>query len=192
MNFLTSLRDDAIEWCQGKNWLVRLPLLLFFVYVLVRHLSDPLYTSILGPLNLGIHELGHLIFGFMGEAMAVAGGTLLQLLVPMFAVFNFYRQDDFLSIALSLGWLSTNFFNIATYVADARRLELPLVTPFGGDNVIHDWEYLLSKMNMLEYDTVIADIIRVLAVISMLLCFAAGAWLLWQMIKNQRGENFSN
>ncbi len=167
--------------------MVRLPLLLFFVYVLVRHLSDPLYTSILGPLNLGIHELGHFVFGFMGEAISVAGGTLLQLAIPIFAILNFRRQDDFFAIALSFGWLSTNFFSVATYVADARRLELPLVSPFGGDNVIHDWEYLLSKMNMLEYDTVIAAIIRGSAVVSMLVCFASGVWLLWQMIKNQRG-----
>ena len=95
MSGLTSLRDDAIEWCQGKNWLVRLPLLLFFVYVLIRHLSDPLYASILGPLNLGIHELGHLVFGFMGQFLGVAGGTLLQLIIPVFAVYNFYRQSDF-------------------------------------------------------------------------------------------------
>jgi len=187
MEFLISLKDDALEWCKGKNWLVRLPLLLFFVYVLVRHLSDPLYSSILGGLNLGIHELGHFVFGFMGEAMSVAGGTLLQLAIPVIGIFNFYRQEDFFSIALCFGWLSTNFFNVATYVADARRLELSLVSPFGGDNVIHDWEYLLSKFNLLQHDTVLAGIIRGLAVISMLVCFTAGAWLLWQMIRKQRG-----
>ena len=185
MSGLTSLRDDAIEWCQGKNWLVRLPLLLFFVYVLIRHLSDPLYASILGPLNLGIHELGHLVFGFMGQFLGVAGGTLLQLIIPVFAVYNFYRQSDFFAIALSFGWLSTNFFSVATYAADARNMELPLVTPFGTEGVVHDWEYLLSTMNILIYDSLVGVIFRVLAVISMLICFALGAWVLWQMSRQK-------
>jgi hypothetical protein len=183
MDFWITLKDDAIEWCEGRNWLARLPLLLFFVYVLVRHLSDPMYTSIIGPLNLGIHEIGHFVFGFLGQFLAVAGGTILQLSVPIFAVFNFYRQRDFFAIALSFGWLSTNFFNVATYAADARRLELPLVSPFGGgEGVVHDWEYLLSTMNLLNYDTFIAGIFKALAIISMLVCFAAGSWLLYRMI----------
>jgi hypothetical protein len=188
MGFFIDLKNDAIEWCQGKNWLVRLPLLLFFVYVLARHLRDPLYSSVIGALNLGIHELGHIIFGFLGEFIAVAGGTIFQLFVPIFAVFNFYRQQDFFAMALSWGWLSTNLFNVATYAADARTLSLPLVSPFGGgDNgVYHDWEYMLSKLNILQYDSVVALIFRVLAIVSMLVCFCAGAWLLWQMILSKR------
>jgi hypothetical protein len=183
MDFWITLKDDAIEWCKGKNWLLRLPLLLFFIYVLVRHLSDPMYTSVIGPLNLGIHEIGHFIFAFLGQFLGVAGGTILQLSVPVFAVFNFYRQRDFFAIALSFGWLSTNFFNVATYAADARRLELPLVSPFGGgEGVVHDWEYLLSTMNLLNYDTFIAGIFKALGIISMLVCFAAGSWLLYRMI----------
>ena len=188
MEFLVSLRDDAVEWCRGRNWWVRLPLLLFFVYVLARHLSDPLYTSILSPLNLGIHELGHLIFSFTGEVLMVVGGTLLQLTIPILAIFNFRRQNDFFAMALSFGWLSTNLFSVATYVADSRKLELPLVTLFGGDNVIHDWEYLLFKMNLLVYDQLIAGIFRAFGVISMLICFLAGVWLLWQMFYSRNKD----
>ena len=117
--------EEAIEWCRGRNWIVRAPLLAYLVYVLVRHVSDPLYSSILGGLNLGIHELGHMVFSFLGQTMMIAGGTIMQLAIPVFAVFNFYRQRDYFAIAVSFGWLSTNFFNIATYIADARRQELP-------------------------------------------------------------------
>jgi len=184
-DFLVSLREQATDWCRGKNWWLRLPFLLFFGYVLVRHLADPLYSSILGGLNLGIHELGHIVFGFLGQTMAVAGGTLLQLLAPAIGMVNFYRQDDFFSIALCFGWLSTNLFSVATYAADARRLELPLVTPFGGGEVIHDWEFLLSRWDILQHDTLIAGIFRAGAVVSMAFCFIAGGWLLWIMATNR-------
>jgi hypothetical protein len=178
------LIQEAIEWCKGKNWMVRAPLLAYFAYVLIRHLQSPLYSSIIGGLNLGIHEMGHLFFGLMGQSVSVAGGTIFQLALPVFAVFNFYRQRDFFAIAISFGWLSTNFFNIATYVGDARKLELPLVS-IGGAAVHHDWEYMLGSMHILQYDTLIAGVIRVLAVLSMLACFAAGSWLLWQMARNK-------
>ena len=137
---MNALMQEAIEWCKGKNWMVRAPLLAYFAYVLFRHLSDPLYSSIIGGINLGIHELGHMVFGIFGQGISVAGGTIFQLALPVFAGFNFYRQRDFFAIALSFGWLSTNFFNIATYIADARRQELPLVS-IGGGAVWHDWEY---------------------------------------------------
>jgi hypothetical protein len=148
-----------------------------------------LYSSIIGGINLGIHELGHMVFGLLGQSISVAGGTIFQLALPVFAGFNFFRQRDFFAIALSFGWLSTNFFNIATYVADARRQELPLVS-IGGGAVWHDWEYMLSGMHILQYDTLIAGFIRLLAVLSMLVCFAAGTWLLWQMAQDNDKEGY--
>ena len=182
-----ALLQEAAEWCRGKNWMFRAPLLAYFVYVFLRHVGNPLYSSILGGLNLGIHELGHMIFGFLGQGVSIAGGTIFQLAVPVFAVFNFYRQRDFFAIALSFGWISTNFFNIATYMADARRQELPLVS-VGGGGVYHDWEYMFGSMNILRFDTAIAGFTRGIAVLSMLVCFMAGTWVLWQMAKRPGGN----
>lgn len=174
--------SEAGEWCIGKNWLIRLPVLVWFGYVLIRHFTSTQYSSILGPLNLGIHELGHFVFSFFGQTMTIAGGTLLQLFVPVSAMFNFYRQRDFFAITLCFGWLSTNFFNISAYIADARRLELPLVAPFGGgDSIVHDWEFLLSKMHVIKFDILIASIVRIFAMSSMMVCILSGAWLLWRM-----------
>ncbi|UCC95955.1 MAG: hypothetical protein JSW40_04195, partial [Candidatus Omnitrophota bacterium] len=61
---------------------------------------------------------------------------------------------------------------------------LPLVSPFAGA-MIHDWNYLLSRMGLLAYDARIAFFIRVGAVLSMLVCLVSGGWLLWQ-IKRQK------
>jgi hypothetical protein len=174
--------SEADQWCEEKNWLIRLPALIWFVYVFIKHLISTQYSSILGPLNLGIHELGHLLFSFLSQTMQIAGGTLLQILVPVLAMFNFYRQKDFFAIALCFGWLSTNFFGIAVYIADARRLELPLVAPFGGgDNTVHDWEFLLSKMHVIQFDIFIASIVRIFAVVAMMICILSCLWLLWRM-----------
>jgi hypothetical protein len=179
MEFFLIIKHEAKEWSRGRIWWLRLPLLLFFVYILFHHLKDPEYKSIIGPLNLGIHELGHVIFGLFGMFIGILGGSLLQCLAPVLAVFNFYRQKDFFAIALCSGWLSTNIFEVATYVADARSMKLPLVgfTP----DPIHDWNYLLRKLNLLQHDQHIAALLRISAVIFMLTCFISGAWILWQM-----------
>jgi len=178
---LEQLENELIIHSRGKNWKWRLPVLLWFLYVSIRYLTNPDYSCILSPLNLGIHELGHFIFSFFGRFLYTLGGTIFQVSVPVLAGFNFYRQKDFFAISLSLGWLSTNLFDIARYVADARAQILPLVSPFG-ESAIHDWNYMLDKLGLLPYDLVLASILRIAAVISMAICFLSGAWILWQMI----------
>ena len=49
----------------------------------------------------------------------------------------------------SLLWLGQNFVNISVYAADAQKRKLPLL---GGNNVYHDWNYLLSEIGILKYD----------------------------------------
>jgi hypothetical protein len=188
----STLVDQSKNWCAGKNWLWRLPVLAWFGLLLVRHVSDAGYTSVIGPLNLGIHELGHLIFGWGPQFLAVAGGTIAQLAAPVFGLWNFYRQDDFFAMALSFGWLSTNLFDVAHYQADARAMALDLVSPFGGgDTVIHDWNYMFFHTGLLNFDTLIAGFTRLLAVAAMLVCLACGGWLLAQMMISPQPNNES-
>lgn len=163
---------------------MRLPLLLGFFYILARHLFDSQYYDIFSPLNLGIHEVGHLLFSFFGRFLNILGGTIFQLFVPIFGMVNFYRQKDFFAIALCFGWLSTSFFHIAPYIADARAMNLPLVAPFGIENVVHDWNYLLNRMGILRFDAALGFFVKCLAVLSMIACFYSGGWLLWQMKKS--------
>lgn len=180
------LRDDAAEWCQGRSGLVRAPLLAWFAYILVRHLAAPMYHSLFGALNLGLHEFGHFAFRPLGEFMMYAGGSLLQCLAPVLSVGMFVRQRDYFAIAVCFGWLSTNLFEVATYAADARAMNMPLVSVGGGDTR-HDWNYLLEEMGMLRWDAAIGFLFRVAATLSMALCLAAGTWLVWKMAKPDGG-----
>ncbi len=183
---LLCLRDEASAWCAGRSWKVRLPLLLWLAYLLVRHWADARYQSIVHPLNLGIHELGHILFGWCGEFIGMAGGTILQCLAPVLSMAMFFRARDFFAIAFCFGWLSTNFFGVAEYAADARAMMLPLVRP-GGGTIIHDWNYLLDTLGLLEQDRTIGFLFRVAASVSMFIALAGGGWLLWRMART-RGE----
>ena len=174
---------EAGEWARQRWWPLRLLLCLYFVYAFINHLRDPFYQSWFKPINLGIHELGHILFSLFGQFLAVAGGSIFQLLVPVISVFIFYRQRDFFAISVSAMWLSTNLFDVSTYIADAREMELPLVSPFGGDDIIHDWNYLLGKLGLLNWDRFLAGTVKTWAIVSMFAGLAFAAWLLMEMIK---------
>ncbi len=98
----------------------------------------------------------------------------------------FYHQRDFFAISVALVWLATNFYNVATYIADARAMALPLVTLFGitGD-VVHDWNYILEKLGLLQFDTTIAFLVRILGFSLMLTGVVYGGWLILEMIRKR-------
>jgi hypothetical protein len=179
------LRGWIASCCANRSWLPRAPFIILLAYILVRHLGDPGYQSIFKPLNLGVHELGHYVLMPLGKFLEMAGGTILQCLVPVAAMAVFLKQRDLFATTVGLGWLGTNFFDVATYAGDARSMGLPLVSP-GGGYVIHDWNYLLGRLGMLEWDKTIATGLRVGATCSMAIGLAAGIWLLWLMARSPR------
>ncbi len=168
------------EWARGRSWAVRLPLLLYFGWVFRHHLNNPFYNSLVGGINLGIHELGHFLWAPLGEFWGVLGGSLTQCLVPLIVAVLFYRQRDYFAIAIALCWLSTNLFNVATYAADGLTQQLPLVSPVG-DDPIHDWGYLLGRWEKMSKAREIGAAFRSAASVAMSTGLLGGAWILWRM-----------
>jgi hypothetical protein len=191
--FVAYFANDIAAWCAGRWWQARVPLLLLMAFVFQQHLTDSQASDFIAGLNLGIHEMGHYVFGPFGEFMTILGGSLFQCLVPIGSMFMFLRQRDYFAIAFAFGWLSTNLFSVATYVADARMQELPLVSPGMGANseeITHDWHWLLEHTHLLLYDHGIAQLMRLIAALCMLICLVWGSQLCWLMYKTPRdGED---
>jgi len=74
---------------------------------------------------------------------------------------------------VTLFWFAQSLHNVSVYIADARAQQLPLV---GGEYVIHDWAYMLSRLRMLRDDRSIADLVRAGAALAW---FAALGGALW-------------
>jgi hypothetical protein len=174
--------DDG---CRGKSWVARVPFLLLSLWIWISHASDPLYRSLFGGLNLGIHELGHFVFGPLGDLPGVFGGSLLQCLAPIVAMVMFVRQRDYFAGAFAWCWLATNCFEVATYAGDAVRMQLPLVTP-GGGHPIHDWNYLLGDLGWLRYTDRIAGLYRVSGHLAMIAGVAGMSWILAKMVASAK------
>jgi hypothetical protein len=133
---------------------------------LMRH---PESGSFLDGIDLAIHETGHLVFGPFGQVIAVAGGTLFQLIVPAAFVWYFAQRGDRHAATVPLWWIGQNLWNISVYVRDARVQELPLVG--GGE---HDWAFLLGRFGLLAHDQGIGRGVHAIGVVVCLVAVAAG------------------
>ncbi|MEN9912843.1 MAG: hypothetical protein RLY66_251 [Candidatus Parcubacteria bacterium] len=107
--------------------------------------------------DLVIHEAGHFIFMFFGQFLQVLGGSFLQVILPAIFTGYFFVRRQYFSGSIVAFWVGQNIINVATYLGDAVRQQLPLL---GGDSVMHDWNYLLSQMNLLNYTDSIASFVH--------------------------------
>jgi hypothetical protein len=120
--------------------------------------------------NLIIHEAGHFIFRPFGEFLMIAGGSLFQVIVPVVFAGYFYFNRKYFSCALVLFWLGESLLNVSVYAADSVVMQLPLL---GGNDSIHDWNYMLDHLNLLRQTEKIALAIRMtgtLIIIFALVC----------------------
>ncbi|MCX5796061.1 MAG: hypothetical protein NTY77_11250 [Elusimicrobia bacterium] len=131
--------------------------------------------------DLVVHEAGHPVFGLLGSRwLGFAGGTLLQLLMPLLFYFSFLRQRQPKSADFCIFWFATNFLGIGPYMADARAQVLPLIG--GGE---HDWTYLLGSLGLLRCDARLGAA----AVFVGCLCFALSGYSLYDHIRDSRARD---
>ncbi len=103
-------------------------------------------VAFLHGVNLVFHEAGHLIFGFFGQFVAIAGGSLNQVLIPAICVVAFLRSRQRASAAVALFWTGQSLCDVAVYAADGRAMALPLLA----DGLIHDWNWMLGHAGLLQ------------------------------------------
>jgi hypothetical protein len=148
--------------------------LLFYAAFLVYAFSAYGGFLFIDSANLVVHEGGHNLFGWFGPTLGLWGGTLLQWLVPLLLAAYFFRQRETAGFAFCLFFFFENWLYTATYMADARAQILPLVTTGDPDFVEHDFYAIFTSLGVLNYDTKIATVVRVLGWFGML---AVVAWL---------------
>ena len=179
------MRLPEIEWKPVSRTAVVLWLsfyALLFLY-LAAHFSEP---TLLDNVHLPIHEGGHLLFSWLGEKPMLWGGTILQLLVPALLAGTFAARGDLLGTT----FCSVGFFHslngVATYMIDALKRELPLVTVgAAADEAQHDWVRIFNDLGVLPHAIQIGNFVRVLAWCGLLGCMA---WFYWRYRKQNQPD----
>ena len=123
-------------------------------------------VPLLALVDLGFHELGHLLTYPLPDLLTAMAGSFVQIAVPLGLATYFFLRRDEAGSAFCLGWAATSAYDVARYVADApyERLEL-----LGGD---HDWAFVLFELNATNSAGTYAAITRVFAWIVMLVSIA--------------------
>lgn len=182
MRLLDSEPDETLLRPAKRNWapIPRLALiawLVFFSLFLYQLGRGRGILLLMDGIFIPIHEGGHLLFGYLGLTPGIAGGTILQLLVPFALAVYFFTEREAQGIAFCMFFFFEQFLPIATYMADARAQKLRLLTIGDSEYVIHDWNYLFTKMGVLKHDIEIANTVRFIAWMGMV---GVVLWLIWR------------
>jgi hypothetical protein len=161
--------------------LVGLGLAIWTLTFLPHRPADPDLHSWLHNVNLVFHEAGHPIFGILGwDFLTSLGGSLMQLLIPAVCLLTLLlKTRDPFGASVGLWWLGENFIDLGPYIADARALELELLGGATGAEVEgHDWEAILTALDLLAYDVTLGRLAHLLGLALMFTALAWGGYLL--------------
>jgi len=143
--------------------------------------------SFLHLVNLPFHEAGHVFFRIFGRFMMMLGGSLTQLLAPFICLLALlFKTKDPFGASVCLWWLGENFIDLAPYINDARDLNLILLGGVTGKDVedFHDWEFILRKLGLLNYDHFLAKASHLAGALLITCAVAWGASLLFKQFRH--------
>ncbi len=149
--------------------------LLLAWFSIVRDLRVPL----LGLVDLGFHELGHLLTYPLPDVVTASMGSIAQVAVPLgLAAYFAFVRPDVVGSALCLAWAGTSARDAAVYIADAPYQRLELI---GGE---HDWAFVLGPehLDALDAAGTIAAMVRIAGT---LLLLAGIAWCAWCVVRDR-------
>jgi hypothetical protein len=123
--------------------------------------------------TLGIvHEGGHGVCYILPcpEFLTMANGTLFQLLFPALIGYYYYKKGNRFAALIALFFVGFSLQYTAWYISTAHEgLILPAHKSFLGVDAIHDFNYMLSTMGLLAYESLIAGVTRFAAYLIMLI-----------------------
>ncbi len=137
----------------------------------------PMQGSFLDMVDLPIHETGHLLFRPFGEFMMIAGASIFQVAMPAVFVGYFVWKAKFYSAAIVLFWVGQSILNVYVYAADAQVMQLVLISGFtGSEGSFHDWNYMLTRLGLLESTKTVAGLIRLVGTLTIVAAAAASIY----------------
>ena len=175
---------------RSSLWLYA-PLWVFFVYLYFQILGfnqGSMTNVFLGGMyfvQFGVHEAGHIVFGFLPAVMVAAAGSLSELGFTTLLVIATFRAKAYFAGVFALLWFMLACASAGNYMADARAQLMPLIGPSSDPQ--HDWHFVFSQLGWLDADIVIGTTVKVIGGIAAAAGLLLGLLLLIAMA--QRPNN---
>lgn len=159
---------------------------LAFYLLYMFHAFRAVEFTFIYPVEVILHEAGHLLFSHLGQTMGLWGGTIFQLLVPALLAISFAWRGQTTGVVFCSFFFFESLLGISIYMADARELDLPLITVGepSEEGVPHDWWNILTQLGWLQYDKRLAAIVKAIGWMGMM--FTVG-WMVY-MSRKLEGE----
>lgn len=117
-------------------------------------------SFLLSYVDLGFHELGHLLLSWAPGLTPALAGSVTQVLVPLGLALYFALRRESYAAALILAWAATSVANVSIYVADAPNQALSLL-----GNGRHDWAWVFGSLGHLEWAAPVSSGVRWFALV---------------------------
>ncbi|MEN8208786.1 MAG: zinc ribbon domain-containing protein [Candidatus Fermentibacteria bacterium] len=155
--------------------------------------SNYVGNSFMHLVNLPFHETGHIVFRPLGRIMHSLGGSLGQVIMPFICTLVLLiKTRDTFGASIGLWWMGESVLDLSPYIDDARTLTLQLLggntglsSPYG----FHDWNYVLSELNLLKHDHLIADMAALGGKLIMFISLIWGSVLLVRQFNRIRKQS---
>ena len=140
--------------------------------------------------TLGIvHEGGHGVCYILhcSEFITAANGTVFQLLFPSLVGYYYKRRGQFFIFLIGLFFLGISLHNTAAYVLSADQGPyLPASKSFLGVDALHDFNFILSQLHILDYNKLLAGFLRFVAFCLMI--YSVGYMYILAFFDNRSGR----
>lgn len=146
---------------------------LFLMLYFFTKAAHPDEATFLDSLNLIFHEAGHTIAFFSPHLVKVLAGSFFQVMIPVLLALYFFSRQERYSSALLLFWVGQSLVHVSEYAGDAVAMNLPLL---GGDNSVHDWNFILSYFHALPHTDLISMLIYNSGVVMLIAGSALSFW----------------
>ncbi len=193
--------NAAIEdYAASHTWYWYVPVWLFGLYVFIKllsfsHIHMPFVIAVPYSFNFFLHEMAHIFASFLPEFFAVAAGSLSELLLGGLLVYGAFKTRTYFASLFCFLWLFLACQSVATYISDARTQQLPLVSLggglAGGEEIIHDWNFILGKFNLLEMDNIIAISVRFIGILAGIIGLIFSAWVIYKIATTSDRQKLS-
>lgn len=135
------------------------------------------WVPLVSHVDLGIHELGHMLAMWMPPLGAALAGSVLQVAAPCaVAAYFWFARRDLAAATLFVSWLGVSLRNVSVYMADANVRLLPLL---GGQDG-HDWAYIFARWGVIAHAERIAGFVSAVGWLAFAGSLALAAWMFVQ------------
>lgn len=160
--------------------LIFIPIAGYFFYHIITHGEVTAVGVFLNLFTLGVHELGHPVFGKIfldNHFMMIIGGTAMEIIVPLSAFFYFFFKDSKIQADFCLLLLGIAFKSIGFYAGYTLEKEVVLVNATA--ETIPDWDFMHKWFHTAGFEYEVRTAFYILSALT----FATGLYLIFLHIK---------